>query len=421
MVRIGIIGIGGFSGNHWKALEEIQRCGTCRIVATAVIDPANHTARLEALRGQGVRVFGSAAEMYDAMRGQMDAVTVPTPIHTHAELTIAAMQSGYHVFLEKPPAATIQEVDEMLAVAKRTGKCVEVGFQAIWAPSLALLKRRIAAGAMGQVQRISCAAGWIRRDEYYRRSWAGRVRIGEAWVLDGSANNPLSHQIANMLYLATGRPNQLATPAAVRAELYAGHEIESEDTSAIEIFTAEGPPCYLLATLCADDEFGPDITVLGTEATAYRSHDGRVCIRYNDGRVEQPVVDDSGQHLAKFETFLAAAAANDAALQHCSLAMCRPFTLAINGAFESARRVRRIPPEHLRISGEGPTRKTVIDGIDAALPRAGSQGALFSDLQLPWAVGSATFDLTGYDRFGQQFQASPGRERPSEAELPFGP
>ena len=222
-----------------------------------------------------------------------------------------------------------------------------------------------------------------------------------------------------MLYLATDRPGRLATPAAVRAELYSGHEIESEDTSAIEIVTIEGPRCYLLATLCVDDEFGPDITVLGTEATTYRSYGGRMCIRYNDGRVEQPVVDDSGQHLAKFESFLAAAAANDTGLQHCSLEMCRPFTLAVNGAFESAQHIRRIPPEYLRISGEGPARKTVIDGIDAALPRAASQGKLFSDLQLPWAVGSATFDMTGYDRFPQQFEAEETEGRSPEAELPF--
>jgi predicted dehydrogenase len=179
MLRIGIIGIGGFAENHWRGLEEIQRSGACQIVATAVIDPQNHQAKLEELRGRGVAVFGSALDMYEAMRGGMDAVTIPTPIHTHAELMIAAVQSGYHVFLEKPPAATIQEVDEMIAAAKRCGRICAVGFQCMWSPSMALLKLRLAEGALGEVQRLTCSGGWVRRGEYYDRSdWRGRLRVG---------------------------------------------------------------------------------------------------------------------------------------------------------------------------------------------------------------------------------------------------
>ncbi|NQU76579.1 MAG: Gfo/Idh/MocA family oxidoreductase [Planctomycetes bacterium] len=421
MVRIGIIGIGGFAAQHWWALEEVQRSEACKIVAAAVIDPEYHTARLEELRGRGVRIFHCAEAMYDAMRGQMDAVTIPTPIHTHAELMISAVQSGYHVYLEKPPAATIQEVDEMIAAAKRTGRICAVGFQAMWSQSMSLLKLRISEGALGQVQRIACSAGWIRKDDYYcRADWAGRLRLGDSWVLDGSANNPLSHEIANMLYLASPRCRTLGSPAAVRAELYAAHEIEGEDTAAIEIVTNEGPRCYLLGTLCADDAFDPEISILASEGTAYRSSNGRVCIRYNDGRLEEPAPDDGRQDVEKFENFVAAAAANDTGLLRCHLEMCRPFTLAINGAFESARQVRRIPPEYLRITGEGPGRKTVIQGIDSAVPRAASQCRLFSDLQLPWAKRTATFDLTGYKRFPQRFDLGGPIQVPSIDELSPG-
>ena len=79
MIRIGIIGMGGYAATHWEALEEVQRRGACRIVATAVIDPQNHTARLESLRQGGLEIFTDPLAMFETMRGRMDAVAIPTP------------------------------------------------------------------------------------------------------------------------------------------------------------------------------------------------------------------------------------------------------------------------------------------------------------------------------------------------------
>ena len=221
-----------------------------------------------------------------------------------------------------------------------------------------------------------------------------------------------------MLYLASPRRRTLATPAAVRAELYAGHPITSEDTAAVEILTREGPRCFFLATLCADEHFNPEVVVHGSEGVAFHSP-GRVSLRYNDGRIEEPALDDSQLDVAKFENFIAAAEANDPSLLRCSLEMCRAHTLTVNGAFESARTVRRIPSEFLRIQGEGPSTKTIIDGIDAAIPQAASEGALFSDLELPWADRTGVFDLTGYDRFPLQFRPPELAEQAVPGGLPF--
>lgn len=421
MFRIGIVGLSGFAANHWHGLEEVQRNGACQIVAAAIVDPQNHGGELEALRGRGVQIFDSTAAMFREMRGRMDAVTLPTPIHTHAELMIAAVQSGYHVFLEKPPCATIQEHDEMLAALKRSGRLCAVGFQAMWSQSLALLKLRMAEGAFGQIHRITAAGGGIRRDDYYRQTnWRGRLRVGDSWVLDGTANNPMAHQLQSLLYLACPEHRRLATPTSVRAELYAAHEITGEDTCGMEIRTAEGPQLIFLGTLCADDRFDPEITILGEKAIAHRSSGGQVSIRYADGNVERPVSDDAGRaEVEKFENFIAAASAGDLDMLRCHLEMCRPFTLTINAAYESSGRVHRIGRDFIRTEGRGDGRKTVIEGIDSAIPQAASQGKLFSDLDLPWAVATQPFETAGYGRFPVQFQAGQAAEAAAEGELPF--
>ena len=273
---------------------------------------------------------------------------------------IAAVQSGYHVYLEKPPAATIQEVDGMIVAVRRTGRLCAVGFQALWSQSMAFLKLRVAEGASGDgphaglLGRLGPARGLLRPQRLGRHASGRRG----AWVLDGTINNPLAHGIANMLYLATPQRHKLAQPLSVRAELYAGHDIAADDTAAVEIRTAKGPRCYFLATLCPDDQFDPELTIIADKATAYRHYQGRVSIRYADGRIEQPSVDDQKQHAERFENFIAAAEANDASRLQCHLEMCRPFTLAVNGVFESAERVRRINPAYLRHSGQGLSRRS---------------------------------------------------------------
>ncbi len=421
MFRVGIVGLSGFAANHWHGLQEVQRSGACQIVAATIVDPENHSGELESLRGRGIEIFGSADDMFHSMRGRMDAVTLPTPIHTHAGLMIAAVNSGYHVFLEKPPTATIQEHDEMVAALKRSGKMCAVGFQAMWSQSIALLKLRIAEGTLGEIHRITCAGGWVRRDEYYQQSnWRGRLRVGEGWVLDGTANNPMAHQIQNLLHLAGNEHRRLATPVSVRGEMYAAHEISGEDTCAMEIITSEGPRLVFVATLCADEQFDPEITILAEKGIAHRSNSGQLSIRYADGRVEGPIGDDSGRaEVEKFENFIAAASAGDVDMLRCHLEMCRPFTLAVNGAFESSGRVHRIGNEFIRTEGRGPSRKMIIEGIDAAILQAASRGQLFSDLNLPWAVATEPFDLSGYNRFPVRFEEDRGGETAAPDQLPF--
>lgn len=421
MLRIGIIGMGGYAAEHWQYLEAIAQRGACQIVATAVIDPENHTARLEQLAQQGVEIFRSAEDMFDAMQGRMDAVTIPTSIHTHPALMIAAVSRGYHVYLEKPPAATVQEVDEMIAAARGTGRIVAVGFQALWSPAMALLKLRVEEGAFGTIETLACSALWIRRQEYFQRNhWAGRLRLGGAWVLDGPSNNALSHQITNMLYLASPQRRTLATPSSVRAEMYRARDIEAEDIAAIEIRTAEGPRCYFLATLAADDHQDPEITIIGDKASAYLHYQGRVAIRYADGRVEEPTLDHSKQYSERFENFIAAAEAGDKDMLICSLEMCRPFTVALNGAYESSRRVRPIDPGYVRTEGDGPTTKTTVEGLDAAIATCASQGVLLSDLGLPWATPTEPFDTAGYNKFPVRFEAGQAKDAAAPGELPFG-
>jgi len=86
-----------------------------------------------------------------------------------------------------------------------------------------------------------------------------------------------------------------------------------------------------------------------------------------------------------------------------SLETCRPFTLVVNGAFESCGYPHSIGKEYLscreQSDPKGDTIKTVIKDIDHVLRVAHENGKLFSEVGAAWAKKSSNFDLRGYKKF----------------------
>jgi predicted dehydrogenase len=410
MIRLGIVGVGGYARTLLRLTRQRVGQGRCRLVAAVVRRPQRVADQLPDLQAEGVHICRSMEQMIDAHRDAIDAAIIPTGIATHAPLTIAALGAGWHVLVEKPPAATVQDVDAMLAAQQAAGKVCMVGFQQLSGSVNHWLKSRIVAGRLGRILEARCRARWVRRDSYYERNaWAGRLRDGVGWILDGTINNPFAHQIANMLFLASAEPYALAVPTRVRGELYAGHDIEGEDTASAVIETAEGAKVTFAATLCCAEPVNPEITVIGEAGRAVwnRDADGAAQIHYQDGSTER--MEPAGRANDRmFDGFLDAVEGE--APVNSSLQMCRNFTLAVNGAFESAVRTRRIDDAYLTRTPDRDSVATVIDGIDELVDQAAERGATFSDLGAPWAVPTEPFDLTDYREFPQQF----GAELPDE-------
>ncbi len=407
IVRLAIVGTGGYG---WELVELIRRVGDsagCRLVGAADARFGDHKERADLLAGEGVELFDDALAMFDALRGRCDAVYIATGIHTHAPLAIAAAEAGYHVHLEKPPAATIQEMDEMAAALERAGRFCLVGFQAVHGADIRLIEERVAEGRFGAVQSLACYAGWPRDRAYYERNeWAGHLRVGEAWTLDGPASNALSHQIVNMLLLASPEPGRLATPTRVRAELYAAGPAASHDTAAIEIQTADGPTLWFLASHATDHNFGPVIVLHGDGGRAlWRMRRGGY-LGYADGSTEQCPGDPDSGRPQMIANFAEAVRQGDGSLLRCPLSRTRKFVLALDGAHESSRRIHRIAGEWSHRLGEDTDgARTVVRGLDDLLVRCAEARCLFSDLDdpPPWAVATEPYDLAGYDGFPQQF------------------
>jgi predicted dehydrogenase len=80
----------------------------------------------------------------------VDAVTVATPPHTHAELVLQALAAGKHVICEKPFARDAAEGQTMLAAARAAEVVHMIGTEFRWDPGQATLARAIRGGAVGE-------------------------------------------------------------------------------------------------------------------------------------------------------------------------------------------------------------------------------------------------------------------------------
>ncbi|MCY3780486.1 MAG: Gfo/Idh/MocA family oxidoreductase [Chloroflexi bacterium] len=129
-LRIGIVGCGGVAQIvHLPTLYQLSDL----FEVSAICDVSDNV-----LAGVG-DAWGIAARMrrYEELLSldSVDAVLIANPNVYHAEVTIAALNAGLHVLVEKPMCITLAENDTIIAAQERTGKIVQVGTMRRYAPA----------------------------------------------------------------------------------------------------------------------------------------------------------------------------------------------------------------------------------------------------------------------------------------------
>ena len=143
MIRVAMLGCGKVARAHARRLRRHRR-------DVAVGFASRDGARAEAYaRELGGRAWaGYEAAIADP---EVDVIAVLTPPHLHLELTLAALDAGKHVMLEKPPLPRAADFDTVAAAAARAGRHVYVAENYFYKPSLARLRRILGEGLIGDV------------------------------------------------------------------------------------------------------------------------------------------------------------------------------------------------------------------------------------------------------------------------------
>jgi predicted dehydrogenase len=119
-------------------------------------------------------------------RPDVDVVDICTPGESHAPIAIAALAAGKHVLCEKPLANTVAEAEEMTAAAEKAQGLAMVGFNYRRVPALALARRLIEQGRLGELRHVRAQylQDWLTDPEFplvwrLRQESAGSGALGD--------------------------------------------------------------------------------------------------------------------------------------------------------------------------------------------------------------------------------------------------
>lgn len=175
---------------------------------------------------------------------QIAVIANPAPYHVPAAQRLA--QAGAHLLIEKPIAAALDGVRELLATARAAEISLLTGYNLRFLPSLRKFRDLIAAGEVGQVLSVRCEIGqylpsW-RPDTDYRDGVSAQRRLGGGALLE------LSHEI-DYLRWTFGEIDQVQARIGRQSAL----EIDVEDTAHLLLDFAPAPNGHrLIGTLSMD-------------------------------------------------------------------------------------------------------------------------------------------------------------------------
>ena len=121
-IRFAVIGCGGMGTNHLHSLVKRSDADNIKVVAVSDVYQRRLNRANKICGGDSYPDYRKLLEQND-----IDAVLIATPDHWHAKISIDAMDSGKHVYVEKPMTHTVEQALAVREAVKRTGKVLQVG------------------------------------------------------------------------------------------------------------------------------------------------------------------------------------------------------------------------------------------------------------------------------------------------------
>ena len=206
-VKYGIVGAGNRGRNtHLRiATHYLPEVG---VAAICDITKENLDQALSA--APGAKGYADYRKMIES-EPQLDAVIVAIPNFLHAEVTLAALNAGKHVLVEKPMAIHLADADRMMREAESRHRVLQVGLQARYGTVYERMAQLIKEGAIGDVELIQAnlfRGDWNPQSWRYRDPATGKET---SWrFLTKCAGSSLCedgiHELDSILWLAGSTP-----------------------------------------------------------------------------------------------------------------------------------------------------------------------------------------------------------------------
>ncbi|MCX7917885.1 MAG: Gfo/Idh/MocA family oxidoreductase, partial [bacterium] len=179
MIKVGIVGTGDRGTSFVKAIEKIPEM---KVVAIVDSNPIRMEAVIKHHNYPPVEKFTSIDELLKTKI--VDIVFITTPDWTHADLIIKCLESGYHVFCDKPLAIDEKQIIKILEYSKNSNKMKFMGFNMRYKTLFRKIKEIVDNGDIGKI-----FVGWgysgYEGNGYFRRWHKFREKSGGLIVHKG--------------------------------------------------------------------------------------------------------------------------------------------------------------------------------------------------------------------------------------------
>jgi len=375
-IAVVLVGIGGYGEAYISALLDEAQGARCKLVGAVDPEPAR-CSRLMDLRSAGVPVFASLDLFFKELVA--DLAVISSPIQLHAEHVERALARGCHVLVEKPAAASAQDVDRMIETRDRTGRTVAVGYQWSFAGPILRLKKDILSGMFGAPKSGKCLALWPRTESYYNRNdWAGKERdTAGRPIFDSPANNAMAHFLHNLLFLFGEEIDCSAQPLSVEARLARVNDIETFDTVAARIRTAGDAELLFVAShaIGKHESVEPRFQLSFEDATIdFPGGMEPMTARFNDGLVIEYQSPNTSRHTRKLWACLNAIGGDGSV--PCGLEAARSQVRCIEMLHGAEMQVHNFPEKSVRRTNTEAGQLRWVDGLAEALRIGYERGEL---------------------------------------------
>jgi UDP-N-acetyl-2-amino-2-deoxyglucuronate dehydrogenase len=336
-IRFGIVGTGAIAPFHARAIQTVPGAELVGVTSRTL-----ESARKFAQEHHIPVVAASAEEL--AQHPGIDAIAITTPSALHRQPTLAAIQAGKHVMIEKPVDSTVEGTDEILAAAARAGVLVGSIFQARFGDGARAIKSALDAGRFGRLVLCSAYVKWHRTGSYYT-GWKGKLALDGG----GALINQAIHAV-DLLQWFAGLPSEVFawTTRCVHTS------IESEDTVCSTLRFPNGALGTIEASTAIWPGWSRRVEICGELGSAALDDDDIARWEFRDARPEDESIRttrESGAmgsgasapmairfegHLRQFEDFVAAIRENRAPIIDGHEA--RKAVALVRAIYESAER-----------------------------------------------------------------------------------
>ncbi|APG10535.1 oxidoreductase [Bradyrhizobium japonicum] len=236
-IKIAVVGAGSFAqGMH---LPNLKKLGD-KFDLRSVVSRTGLSARTAAERFG----FSTASTDFQTVLDdpQVDLVLIATRHDLHAEMTVAALKAGKHVFVEKPLSMTEEGLDAIEAFyeANPNGPLLMTGFNRRFAPAVSAAREVIKRRLSPMIVNYRMNAGYIPSDHWVHGPHGGGRNIGEACHIYDLFNS-----------LTGSQPVEVQARSIVPAS---GHW-RRDDNFVATVRYADGSLCTLTYTSLGSKEF----------------------------------------------------------------------------------------------------------------------------------------------------------------------